>query len=73
MLWVLLVSRGETDVQVDREGGLLLFALLTEKAREWVGANVPDESTWWCGRLVVEHRYAVGLAAAMQRDGLRVV
>ncbi|KKL71260.1 hypothetical protein LCGC14_2096760 [marine sediment metagenome] len=62
------------DVEVQAEGGsLYLFHLLTSRAREWVQENVPGETTFWAGSLVVEHRYAGDLAIGMLDDGLEVV
>ncbi|KKM60571.1 hypothetical protein LCGC14_1540570 [marine sediment metagenome] len=62
------------DVEVQAEGrSLYLFHLLTSRAREWVQENVPGETTFWAGSLVVEPRYAGDLAIGMLDDGLEVV
>jgi len=60
------------DVTVQNEGSIFLFQLETEAAKTWVAEHVSEEATFWCGGLVVEHRYAGNLAAGMQADGLVV-
>ena len=61
----------QVDVQVTGEGTIFLFDLRTEKAREWVAENVEAEAYQWFGHvLVVEHRFAWGLAQGMLDAGL---
>jgi hypothetical protein len=60
----------QTDVEVQNEGSLMLFRPLTDAAREWINANVPDDAQWFGDALVVEWRYAAPLAEGMQADGL---
>jgi len=65
------VNRTSPDVLVRNEGTICVFTLLTPRAKAWFDANVSAESWQWFGAsLVVEHRYALGLAAAMQAAGL---
>jgi hypothetical protein len=48
-----------------------LFCPLTERAQTWIDENVETESWQWFGNvLVVEHRYAWGLANGMKNSGL---
>ena len=59
------------DVLVHNEGTVFLFNPLTAEAKEWVEENVQTESHQWFGTtLVVEHRYALGLAEGMKDAGL---
>lgn len=59
------------DVLVANAGTVFTFCPLTERAKEWIDDNVSSESWQWLGHvLVVEHRFALGLAAGMQDAGL---
>ena len=61
------------DVQIENEGCVFMFHVLTDTAREWVNENVGLESWQWLGRAFsVEHRFAEDLASGMQEDGLNV-
>ena len=58
------------DVLVANEGSVFLFNPLTARAKEWIDDNVQDDAHWFGTTLVVEHRYAWGLAEGMKDDGL---
>jgi hypothetical protein len=59
------------DVLVHNEGTVFLFNPLTARAKEWIDDNVETEPHQWFGTtLVVEHRYAWGLAQGMKQNGL---
>jgi hypothetical protein len=60
----------EPDVLVRNEGTLFLFNPLTSRAKEWIDNNVQDDAQWFGTTLVVEHRYAWGLAQGMTDDRL---
>lgn len=60
------------DVQVQDEGSVVLFHLLSRRAQAWVDANVQDGAMFLGDALAVEHRYAQALAQGMIGDGLRV-
>ncbi len=60
------------DVSVENCGTLFLFRANTQAAKEWINLHVPSDATYWAGQLVVEHRYAYGLAVGMAGDGLRL-
>lgn len=50
---------------------MFTFCPLTTRAKTWIDDNVQTESYHWLGNvLVVEYRYACGLALGMQQDGL---
>jgi hypothetical protein len=40
------------------------------RAKEWIDNNVQDDAQWFSTTLVVERRYAWGLAQGMKDDGL---
>ncbi len=59
------------DVLVHNEGTVFLFNPLTARAKEWIDENVQSESYQWFGTtLVVEHRFAWGLAQGLKDAGL---
>jgi hypothetical protein len=59
------------DVLVANQGSVFVFNPLTARAKEWIEENVQSEDWQWFGTtLVVEHRYAWGLAQGMQDAGL---
>ena len=67
------MSDTECDVKVVNHGSLFQFYLLTEAAKEWWTAHVPDEGFQWSTTSkVVEPRYARDIATGMQTDGLEV-
>jgi hypothetical protein len=58
------------DVLVHNEGTIFLFNPLTAAGKEWIDDNVQPDARWFGTTLVVEHRYAWGLAQGMQDAGL---
>lgn len=60
------------DVKIERAGSLFMFQPLTDAAKEWLKENVSEDSQWFGGRLVVEHRYAMDLAEGMKSEGMIV-
>jgi hypothetical protein len=59
------------DVLVANAGTVFAFCPLTTRAKGWIDENVQTESYQWLGNvLVVEHRYAWGLAEGMIDSGL---
>ena len=59
------------DVLVGNAGTVFTFCPLTARAKTWVDENVQAESSQWFGNaLVVEHRYAWGLAERIADAGL---
>jgi hypothetical protein len=58
------------DVLVANEGTIFLFNPLTERAKEWIDNYVQPDAQWFGTTLVVEHRYAWGLAQGMKDSGL---
>ena len=62
--------RQALDVLVRNEGALFLFCPLTSTAKEWIDEHVQADAQWFGKTLVVEHRYALGLAQGMKDAGL---
>jgi hypothetical protein len=58
------------DVLVANEGTVFLFNPLTSKANEWIEEHVQGDAQWFGHALIVEHRYAWGLAQGMKDAGL---
>jgi hypothetical protein len=44
-------------MRIDFGGSVYLFKPLTRAAHAWVEDHLPVDATWWCGAVVVEHRY----------------
>ena len=62
--------RRQPDVLVNNVGTLYTFCPLTLRAKEWIDEHVQDDAQWFGHALIVEHRYAWGLAQGMKDDGL---
>ncbi len=58
------------DVLVNNVGTLYTFCPLTLQAKEWIDEHVQDDAQWFGHALIVEHRYAWGLAQGMKDAGL---
>jgi hypothetical protein len=58
------------DVLVRNEGTVFVFCPLTSEAKEWTDQHVQADAMWFGSALVVEHRFAWGLAQAMKDGGL---
>jgi hypothetical protein len=57
------------DFLVQNEGTIFLFRPLTESAAAHLEENVQKDALWFGDALVVEHRYARDLAAALNEEG----
>jgi hypothetical protein len=64
------VSSTIPDVLVRNEGTVFLFCPLSFVGREWLDEHVASDALWFGHALVVEHRYAWGLAQGMQDAAL---
>jgi len=58
------------DFLVQNEGTLFLFCPLTARAKSWIDEHVQPDAMWFGRALVVEHRFAWGLALGMKDAGL---
>jgi hypothetical protein len=57
------------DILVRNEGTVFVFCPLTQRSKQWIDEHVQD-ALWIDAVLVVEHRYALGLAVGMTDAGL---
>lgn len=58
------------DVLVCAEGTVFLFCPLTSRGKEWIDDHVQPNALWFGNTLVVEHRFAWGLAQGMKDAGV---
>jgi len=58
------------DVLVCNEGTVFLFCPLTHRSKAWIDEFVQPDAQWFGNALVVEHRFAWGLAQGMKDAGL---
>jgi hypothetical protein len=58
------------DVLVRNEGTVFVFCPLSSQAKEWTNEHVQRDALWFGNVLVVEHRFAWGLAQGMKDAGL---
>jgi hypothetical protein len=63
-------QKSNPDVLVNNVGTLYTFCPLTRRAKEWMARHVQDDAQWFGHALIVEQRYAGGLAQGMNDDGL---
>jgi hypothetical protein len=60
------------DFRVENHGSIFLFDPQNSAAEEHLRVSVDHKALWFGGALVVEHRYARCLAAALQSEGFRL-
>jgi hypothetical protein len=65
-------SASNPGVLVNNVGTLYTFCPLTLRAQEWIDEHVQDDAQWFGYALIVEHRYAWGLAQGMKDEGLEL-
>ena len=58
------------DILVRNEGTVFVFCPLTPRAKQWIEKNIQPDALWFGNALVVEHRFAWGLAVGMKDAGL---
>lgn len=57
------------DVLVRNEGTVFLCCPLTSRGREWIDERVQSDALWFASALVVEHRFAWGIAQGIHPLG----
>jgi hypothetical protein len=62
----------QIDFEVSGGGTLYLLHPLTPAARAWVDEHLPEDATWWCGAVIVEHHYIGPIIGGAIGDGLLV-
>ena len=61
------------DIQVTNHGSIMLFQPMSELGQSWLDEHLDGSDVqYWGNAVVVEPRYARGLADAMLDDGLEV-
>jgi hypothetical protein len=50
------------DVLVRNEGTVFLFCPLSSRGKQWIEEHVQPDAQWFGSALIVEHRFAWGLA-----------
>ena len=60
------------DFLVAYDGSLSLVTPVTQAAREWIDAHVPEDAPWCGPSLAVAPRYLDALLEGMEEDGLTV-
>jgi hypothetical protein len=63
-------SKATPDVLVSNAGTIFLFCPLTDRAETWIDEHVQHDAQRFGNCLVVEHRFAWGLAQGMKDEGL---
>ncbi len=62
----------QIDFESSGHGTLYLLRPVSRAANAWVEEHPPADATWWCGAVVVEHRYIGDIVRGAVADGLRV-
>ena len=65
-------STEATDVLIVDGGSVLLFRLLTQRARRWVDDWVREDRLLFSDGLAVEHRYVAAVVAGIEADNLEL-
>ena len=60
------------DFELTGHGTLYLLRPVSRAASAWVDEHLPTDATWWCGAVVVEHRYIGPIIGGAIGDGLLV-
>lgn len=59
------------DFEVQNEGTILVLHPLNDAAREWIDEHLYTEQTqWWGGGIVIEHRYVEDILDGIDGAGL---
>ena len=61
-----------TDFSLADRGSLAIITPLTEQATEWVDEFISDETQWFGGGFVVEHRYVDDIVNRLLELGMEV-
>ena len=62
----------EADFRIENHGSIFLFDPQNTSAENHLRDNVSEEAQWFGGALVVEPRYVIDLAAALEAEGFRI-
>ena len=62
----------EADFRIENHGSIFLFDPQNTSAENHLRDNVSEEAQWFGGALVVEPRYVIDLAIALEAEGFRI-
>ncbi len=60
------------DFELSGGGTVYLLRPVSRAAHHWVAEHLPDDATWWCGAIVVEHCFIGPIIGGAIGDGLVV-
>jgi hypothetical protein len=60
------------DFELRDEHTIFLLRPVTEDAHDWVANNIAQDSTEWCGGIVVEYRHVWRILDEIDAEGLTV-
>jgi hypothetical protein len=69
---IIPAHRVQADFGVNNQGSIFLLRSYTDAARDWIDENIGGFAQWWCGALVVEHRYIESILAGIEDAFLTV-
>lgn len=58
------------DFEFTDDGPVILLTPLSQRAHQWVKANIADDRQWFGGALLVERTFAPALVEGMVSDGM---
>lgn len=63
-----------TDITVDCCGTIYLLRGVSDAGKEWIEENVTqnEETQYWNGAIVVEHRFIADIIEGARQDGLTI-
>ena len=67
------MTETSTDFAVNNQGSIFLLMALSDNAKAWVEANLPeDRQTFGLNTTVVEHRYILSIIEGIQAEGMSI-
>lgn len=60
------------DFRVEDQGTITVLFPVTDAGREWVEQNLPSDAMYFCGGVIIEHRYVQDILFGIVNDGLVV-
>jgi hypothetical protein len=62
----------DTDLLIENHGSIFLLRPCSERGKQWVAKNIPEDAQTFGLAIVVEHRYIADIAKGATEDGLKV-
>lgn len=66
------VAPVKPDFTLTDHGSLVAVKPMNDAARDWIDENVGGVTSWWCGALMVERRYADDLLNGILGAGFEI-